>query len=208
MDWTNVLENTVSGIIVFILSSILTFVFFKFFKKRKEKDAPPDIRYQTNIHPYFKNPFLISLFITIFLFVLTGFFLIYSDTLYYYIYTIFAATIFLMITYLIYENQCPNCKKIFHKKLIDKVTIKEEKRPYRYRDETVYYYSDGSLKERKFTGPLKTIMETFRTEKEYYECTSCHHKWDKIVETNLDIGNRPKPNKVMTKVKPPEDLSY
>ena len=208
MDWTNVIENTISGIIVFIISSIITFVFYKIFGKLKEKDTPSENRYKAEIHPYFKNPFLISLFVTSLLFVLTIFFAIYSPTLFYHIYSGIGAFIFIMITYLIYENQCPNCKKIFHKKLIDKETLKEEKRPYRYRDETIYYYSDGSVKERKFTGPLKTIMETIRIEKEYYECTSCHFKWDKIFERNLDIKNRPKPNEVRTKIKPPEDFSY
>ena len=208
MDWTNIIENTISGIIVFVISSIITFIFYKIFGKRKEKDTPSEDKYKTDIPPYFKNPFLISLFITSLLFVLTIFFAIYSPTLYYHLYLVMGALIFVMITYWIYENQCPNCKKIFHKKLINKETLKEEKRPYRYRDETIYYYSDGSEKERKFTGPLKTIMETIRTEKEYYECTSCHHKWDKILERNLDIGNRPKPNKIRSKIKPPNNYDF
>jgi amino acid permease len=208
MNWENIIENTISGFIVFALSSIITFIFYKLFKKRKEKNEPKRERYQTDINPYLKNPFLISLFITIFLFVLTGFFLIYSGSLYYYNYTMVAGTILLIITYLIYDNQCPNCKKIFHKKLKDKITMKDEKRPYRYRDETIYYYTDGSIKERKFTGQLKTILETYRTEKLFYECDSCHHKWERIKETNLDIGNRPKPNKVTTKIKPPENYNF
>jgi len=208
MNWESIIENTISGLIVFLLTSILTFIFYKLFKKKKEKDLPKDLGYKNNIYLYLKNPFLISLFVTIFLFVLTGFFLIFSNTLYYYMYSMLIGIIFLIITYWIYENQCPNCKKIFHKKLIKKDTLKDEKRPYRYRNETIYYYSDGSEKERKFTGPIKTIMETIRTEKEFYECTSCGYKWDKIFERNLDIENRPKPNEVMTKIKPPENYGF
>lgn len=206
MDWANILEGIVSGLFVFIISSIITFIFYRLFGKRKEKDTSSKIK--TNFNDYLKNPFLISLFVTSFLFVLTIFFAIYFPTIYYHMYTLIGAFISAMITYWVYENQCPNCKKIFHKKLINKVTLKDEKRPFYYRDLTIYLYSDGSEKERKYTGPEKTRMETWRTEKEFYECTSCGHKWDKIFERNLDKESRPKPNIVRTKIKPPNDYNF
>jgi len=202
MDWENIVENIISGIIVFAVSSLITYIFYKFFGKRKDTIA--NDKYKVSDQPYYRNPFLISLFITSLLLVLSVFFIIFFSTLYYHLYSLIGVFVFVMLTYWIYENQCQNCKKIFHKKLVDKEILKEEKRPYRYGEETIYYYSDRTEKERKFTEPFKTIMETIRTEKEYYQCTSCHHKWDKFIERNLDIENRPKPNKVITKIKPPE----
>jgi hypothetical protein len=85
--------------------------------------------------------------------------------------------------------------------------LKEEKRPYHYRDETIYLYSDGSEKDHKYSGEEKIKMETWRTEKEFYNCTSCNHNWDKIFEKNLDIDNRPKPNKVRTRFNPPNPFN-
>ena len=141
---------------------------------------------------------------TTFIIVLTFFSMVYSWQIFNYIYLIIADFGFGFVTYWIYNNQCPKCNAIFNKKLIDKQTLKEEKRPYYYRDETIYYYSDGkTLKDRKFHGPEKKKMETWRTEKEFYECQSCNHKWDKIFERNFDINNRPKANKITTRFKAP-----
>ena len=208
MDWTNILEGIISGVSATIISTIIVFIFTKLFGQRKNKDKSSESINQTNFKSTFKNPFLISLFITSFIVVLTFFSLVYSWTTYNYIYLTIAALILGIITYLIYENQCPNCNRIFHKKLINKETLKEEKRPYYYRDSTIYRYSDGSEKEHRYTGKEKTRMETWRTEKEFYECTSCGHKWDKIFERNLDINSRPKPNIVRTRFKPPNNFDY
>jgi len=208
MDWTNILEGTIGSLFAFFISTIIVFIFNKFIGKRKYKDESLESETKTNFGSFFKNPFLISLFITSFFVVLTFFSIVYSWTTYNYIYLTIAASIFGIITFFIYENQCPNCKRIFHKKLINKEILKDEKRPYYYRDLTIYLYSDGSEKERRYTGEEKIRMETWRTEKEFYECTSCHHKWDKISERNLDIDSRPEPNIVRTKIKPPNDYEY
>lgn len=202
MNWINILEGVISSLIATFISTIIVLVFLKLFGREKEKDKSSETK------NWIKNPFLISLFITSFISVLTFFSLVYLWETFNYIYLGSASLILIIITYFIYENQCPNCNRVFHKKLINKEVLREEKRPYRYRDLTIYLYSDGSEKDRKYSGKEKIIMETWRTEKEFYECTSCHHKWDKIFERNLDIDNRPKPDIVRTRFKPPNSLDY
>jgi hypothetical protein len=205
MDWTNILEGIISGIFATLISTFIIYIFTKMFGQQKNKDKSSENISQTTSKSTFKNPFLISLFITSFTVVVTFFSFVFSWTTIN-IYLSIAALVLGVITYWIYGNQCPNCNRIFHKKLINKETLKEEKRPYRYRDLTIYLYSDGSEKDRKYTGEEKTRMETWRTEKEFYECTSCHHKWDKIFERNLDANNRPKPNIIRTKIRPPDSF--
>lgn len=104
----------------------------------------------------------------------------------------------------------PECNAIFKKKTIHEEILKEEKRPYNYQDETIYYYSDGkTVKDRRFHGSRKTIMETWRTKKEFYECQAkgCGHKWDRIKTDNLGKHNRPKPNEITTKTPVPNNFN-
>lgn len=129
--------------------------------------------------------------------------MVYQWQIFNYIYLILADFGLGFVTYWIYNNQCPKCNVVFKKKTINKETLKQEKRPYSYRDCTIYLYNDGSEKDKKFDGKEKTKMETWRTEKEFYECQACGYKWDKIFERNLDKDNRPKPNIVRTKFNPP-----
>jgi len=208
MDWTNILEGTIGSLFAFFISAIIVFIFNKFVGQQKHRDSSMEKKNKINLVIFLKNPFLLSLFITSFLFIITFFSLVYSWSVDYSVYLSIAAFILGIITYLIYENQCPNCKKIFHKKFVKEEIIKDEKRPHHYRDLTIYYYSDGSEKERKYTGPEKTRMETWRTKKEYYECTSCGHKWDKVSVNNLDKDSRAKPNIIKTKIKPPDNYDF
>jgi hypothetical protein len=208
MDWANILEGTIGSLFAFLISTIVVYFFNKFISQRKYKEKPLESKTKTNFESFYKNPFLVSLFITSFLFIITFFSFVFLWSIDYSTYLTIASFIFGIITFLIYENHCPNCKKIFHKNLINKITLKDEKRPFYYRDLTIYLYSDGSEKERRYSEKEKTRMETWRTEKEFYECTSCSHKWDKIFERNLDKDSRPKPNIVRTKIKPPDDYDF
>ncbi len=203
MNLTNILEGIISGVSAALISTVIIFIFTKLFSQKIQKSELADDNNSANFKSFYKNPFLISLFVTSFMVVLTFFSWVYAWTTFNFIYLFIASFSLGFITNWIYNNQCPNCNRIFSKKLINKETLKEEKRPYHYRDETIYLYSDGSEKDRKYSGKEKTKMETWRTEKEFYECKICSHKWDKIFERNLDIDNRPKPNIVRTKIKPP-----
>jgi hypothetical protein len=200
MDGTSIVEGVISGVIATLISGFIVFI-IKILISRK---APDEEKKDAKISDFKTNPFLISLFATSFFVVLTFFSMVYAWTTFNSGYTILASFLLGLVTVWIYNNQCPRCNKIFNKKLVKKEKIHEEKRPYRYREETIYLYSDGSEKERKYRGKEKTRMETWRTEKEYYECTSCGYNWDKIFERNLDKDNRPKPNIVRTKTKPPD----
>jgi len=208
MNWNNIIEGIISGISATLISTIIIFLFKKVIegKTKKETDKVEKVDLSGSV---LNNPFLISLFITSFIIVLTFFSMVYQWQVFNYVYLIVADFGLGFITYWLYNNQCPKCNAIFKKKTINKETLKEEKRPYHYRDETIYYYNDGeTIKDRKFHGKEKTKMETWRTEKEFYECQSCGHKWDKIFERNLDKDNRPKPNKVRTRFSPPNNFGY
>ena len=202
MDWNNILEAVISGSLATLIASIIIFIFKKILgnKSKKETDEVEKASLSVSV---FKNPFLISLFLTSFLIVLTFFSMIYQWQVFNFVYLIVADCGLGFVTYKIYNNQCPKCNSIFKKKLINKETLKEEKRPYHYRECTIYYYSDGSEKDKKFHGKEKTKIEIWRTEKEFYECQACGYKWDNIFERNLDKDNRPKPNIVRTKINPP-----
>lgn len=208
MDWNTILEGVISGVVATLISSAIIFIFKQIFKGNI-KNKPDKVEKADLSGSVLKNPFLISLFITSFIIILTFFSMIYSWKVFNYVYLLVADFGLGFVTYWIYNNQCPRCNAIFKKKLINKETLKEEKRPYHYRDETIYYYNDGkTIKDKKFHGKEKTKMELWRTEKEFYECQACNHKWDKIFERNLDKDNRPKPNKVRTKFNPPNNLGY
>ncbi len=208
MDWTNILEGVISGVAATLISMFLTWIFTKLIFPKLKKGQKMDTKCILSIKFYCFSPFIISLFLTSFFVVLTFFSLVYSWTTFNYVYLLLASAVLGFITYSIYNNQCPNCYRIFQKKLIKKDTMKEEKRSYHYRDCTIYLYTNGSEKDRKYHGKEKIKMETWRTEREFYECQSCGHKWDKIFERNLDINNRPKPNIIRTRFNPPNHFEY
>lgn len=204
MDWTNIEEGIISAVSATLISSIIVAIFNYIFGRKKDNDKSQEANTKSVRKSFLQNPFYISLFITSFFSVITFFSLVYSWKTFNFSYLFLATCVLAMITYGVYNDQCPNCNRIFSKKLIKKEKLNEEMRPYHYRTETIYYYSDGqTIKDRKYTGSEKKRMETWRTEKEFYECTKCGHTWDKIVEKNLDEANRPKPNHVTTKTKLP-----
>jgi hypothetical protein len=208
MNWTTVLEGIISGVSATLISTIIIFIFKKIFEKKTKKEHKK-VQKADLEGSLLRNPFLISLFITSFIIVLTFFSMVYQWQVFNFVYLLVVDVGLGFITYWIYNNQCPNCNAIFKKKLIDKKTLREEKRPYHYREETIYYYNDGeTIKERKFHGKEKTRMETWRTEKEFYECQACDYKWDKRFEKNLDKDSRPKPNEVITKSEAPDAFNY
>lgn len=199
MDGASLIEAVISGVFATLISGLIVFLIKILISRKTSDERKKDIK----LTDFKTNPFLIALFVTSFFVVLTFFSIVYSWTTYNSGIMILASFFSGFITYQIYYNQCPSCNRIFKKKMVNKEKISEEKRPYNYQDLTIYLYSDGSEKERKYHGKQKTIMETWRTEKEFYECKACGHKWDELFERNLDIDNRPKPNTVRTKTKPP-----
>lgn len=199
VDGTNIIEGVISSVIAALISGVIVFIIRILISRKTSDEGKKEIK----VSDFKTNPFLISLFVTSFFVILTFFSIVYAWTTFNSGYLTLASISLFFITSWIYHNQCPSCNRIFNKKLVKKEKVHEEKRPYRYREETIYLYSDGSEKERKYHGKEKTRMETWRTEKEYYECTSCGYNWDKLFERNLDIDNRPKPNIKKTKTKPP-----
>jgi transposase-like protein len=91
--------------------------------------------------------------------------------------------------------------------MTNKETIKEEKRPWYYRDLIIYLYTDGAEKNREYSKEEKTRIETWRTEKEHYQCEKCGYNWERIFERNLDEQTRPKIQKtIRTRFKNPNGV--
>ena len=204
MNFSAISEWIISTVVGTLISSLIIFLArFIFYKKSEESSlGKPSVSL-----PFFKDVFLISLFITSFLVVLTFFSFIYSWQVPNGAYLLVASVCMAFATKWAYNNQCPRCRAVFHgKSLVNKETLREEKRPYKYRDETRYLYTDGAVKNNVFHGPLKTIMETYRIEKEYYKCLTCDYKWDETFERNLDEKNRPKPEIIRTNFRNPNDV--
>ncbi len=198
MNWNNTLEGIVSSLSATFISFIITIFYKRIFSKK--------IKQNNSLNKEKISPFTISLFLTVFVVVLTFFSLIYNWTIFNYVYLFIADFVLIFVTYGIYNNQCPNCNRIFTKQLIDKQVTKEEKRPYSYRDCTMYLYADGSEKNRIYNGKERTKMETWRIEKEFYKCEKCNHEWSRLFERNLDENNRPKPNIIRVKDYPPSPI--
>lgn len=189
MSWQNMGEGLVSSMAGTL---ILNFLFQNINKKSNEK-----IKFS-----FPKDPLLITLSITIFFGILSLFGFYYEWVKFSYLVVI--AFVFGFLTFLIYEKQCPKCKKIFSNNRMHTEVLHKEKRPYKYRDLTIYYYSDGTEKNRKHHGKEKTRIETIETRQGFYEC-SCGHKWKKSpYKINLDLESRPKPDKVRTTIRNPE----
>ena len=201
MNWTTISEGVISTVVGTLVSAFLIFLTKSLFYKKSE------ITQKNEQVPIFQDLFLITLFLTSFFIVLTFFSLVYQWVTFNAAYLILASIGLGFTTVLTYRKQCPNCRRVIHaKKLMKKETLSEEKRPYIYRDETVYLYTDGTVKDRVFNGPQKTIMETWRMEKESYECESCHYKWEEAFEKNLSANNRPKPTRRKTNYRNPNNF--
>lgn len=198
MEFNIIVTNIGIGIISSIIATIIIAIYNNFFNKKQYKS---DNFLEKQLQ--YKDPVIIFGFITIILLSLTLFGMRYNWTSFPYIFM--AALLTGMATKILYEKQCPECKKIT-KKLENKETLREEKRPYKYREEKITLYSDGEIKERKPYGKTKTIMETFRLSKELYKCinSECNHKWSETIDENLDIENRPKPHIKKTNEKNPD----
>ena len=155
MNWNNILEGIISGVSATLISSAIIYILKKIFEKKTNKENSGEVQRADLSGSVLNNPFLISLFLASFVIVLTFFSLVYQWQTFNYIYLIVADFGLVLVTNWIYNNQCPECNKIFKKKLINKETLKDEKRPYHYRDCTIYLYSDDSEKDRKYHGQEK-----------------------------------------------------
>ena len=189
MSWQNLGEGIIASVIGTLIINLI-------FQNIKNKSGE-------KIRLYFpKDPFLISLSITIFFGILSLFGFYYGWEKFAYLIVI--AGVFGAITGLIKEKQCPKCKKIFSNNRVHTEILRKEKRPFHYRDCIIYYYSDGVEKNRKYSGKEKTRMESIEIKQDFHEC-GCGNKWKKSpYQINLDEHSRPKPDKVRTNIRNPE----
>lgn len=200
MNWVNIFEGALGSLIATVVSAIVTVLYARFVSPRFKEGSG-----QENLRQSYKDPFSIFLFLTVFLSVLSFFSLVYDWVLFNFVYLLLATIVVGVISALIFKNQCPKCKHIFSRKLVNKVTMHQEERPYRYRDCTIYLYTDGSEKDRKY-GKELVRMETWRLEKLFFKCYDCSHEWDEVEEKNLDKNSRPEPNTIRTNKRPPSQF--
>lgn len=141
--------------------------------------------------PFYKNPLIISI-ATIFIFITSILFSIFrshtSPLFSLIILILFFINIIFIIIFKI--TQCPNCKRVFAKKHIKKDFIKTAKRPWAYRIETKYLYSDGSYKNSTYS-KWKERIESINIYKNTKQCKYCRYRWTEIEEVNLDKNTRP-----------------
>ena len=193
MNWTSIMEQTIAQLIASAIGAIfLTWVIPKILHKKTEiKETKSK---SINLFP-------IAVFITSFFAILSifGFYYQWEKFAYLAVITI----VLVMATSWIYQRQCPNCKSVFENRRTNTEVIKKEQRTYHYRPLTIYYYSDGTEKNRQYDKHEKTRIENIEIRRDYFECSCGHKWWSAPYEVNLNLESRPKPNKVKTQIRNP-----
>lgn len=101
-----------------------------------------------------------------------------------------AALIYAIVLYYLNSKKCPNCKRVFGKEHVRTEFVRIEKRPWEYRIENRYFYSDGTYKNSTF-GEWRKRIEKIKILKHVKECKFCGFKWTENEEENLDYATRP-----------------
>jgi len=144
--------------------------------------------------PFYKDSLSISIATAlIFTFLLPVYFSIFFVLLF--------TNILFIISFVL--TRCPNCKRVFAKEQIRRDFEKIEYRPYIYRVETKYLYSDGTYKNSQFS-EQKTKMERILVHRNVKKCKYCGYNWPQKEERNMDKSSRPSTIKIYkTKIKNP-----
>ncbi len=130
---------------------------------------------------FYKNPLILSI-------VTAVLFLILSPLSYTILLMLLFVNVVLIIIFSV--TRCSNCKRVFAKDHVSRDFEKIEKRPWEYRVETRYLYSDGSYKNSNYT-EWRTRIERIKIFKNTKECIYCGYKWAEKEEENLDKATRP-----------------
>jgi len=116
------------------------------------------------------------------------------------------------ITFLFYQNQCPKCKRVFSLEKISDEVIKEWEEPKQYKEQTIYYYSDGFTEKDVKYGETKTFNARYEKHKEGFNCKKCgetHYKTKDVFLNKNDWLRVTTPNKITTSTKPPKvDMGF
>lgn len=194
------LDAILENIIVEILISISSLMVSIFLPKLIRKDKKAIVKYDPLSIAIFIESFLIFNLIANISF--WGKF--ESNT-----FLILVSIIFGCLTYYIYNQQCPSCKKFIRaKKRIDSKVIKEFTRDWKYQPMKIWLYSNGNVWKKKSIGNEKTRTENWIIRQDFYECSFCGYKWDSgHYDVNLDKKTRPKHEEIRTDKRDP-DQSY
>lgn len=191
----SIYENIIAEIIVLILSSICAILLPKLFEKEKS-----NIKFDPlSVAIFIESIFVINLIINL---------SFWNNQKLTVLLTLFSIVFGYIIAY-IYEHQCPSCKKFIKaRKIIEKKTVKEFTKPFKYQQKKVLLYSNGKVWKNIPLGKEETRMENWVTKQIFYECNYCNHKWDSgHIDENLDKKTRPKPIREKTNKKDPNKQS-
>ncbi len=199
MNFQNIFEGIIASLIATVISGSVVFLYSRI----KGKSTIMKGNRSSHFDISKINAFAVGLFLTVFFAILSlaGFYWEWAKFP-----SLVAITIGLgFLTGLIYQNQCPHCKKIFTKKHVGRETIKEEKIPHEYYDTIVYLFTDGTVKDRVKDKKKKKWVEIVRVIKDYFTCTSCKHNWDSsLKQITMNESDRPKPIVKKTQYRNPE----
>ena len=131
--------------------------------------------------PLYKNPLIISIFTAAIL-------LLLSPLSYKIFLTLFSINLIFIIVFI--KTKCLNCKRVFVKMHVSRDFEKMERRPWEYRIETRWLYSDGSHKNSTYSEWKKRI-ERVKVYKNIKECKQCSYRWVERDEENIDSSTRP-----------------
>lgn len=154
-----------------------------------------------------RNPVYIAGGISIIILIITGllfYFNLYSNLQ---TYGIVALIISGGITFIFYQNQCQNCKRVFTLKRVSDEVIKEWEEPKQYNEKTIYYYSDGITQKDVKNGATKTFTARFERHKDGFNCKKCgenHYKERDVFLNKNDWLRVTAPNKVTTSTNKPQ----
>jgi len=110
------------------------------------------------------------------------------------------------IAFMINEDRCENCKKLFTKFYAGKEYIETKLQPHKFRFETRYLYSNGAYKNSSYSEE-QAREERVEYYRHIYKCKSCGHCTYSYSTKNLDINTRPNLVKevIKTTIKEPKE---
>lgn len=194
----NIFENVIAQIIVLGLSSLVGIFFPKLIRKEeKENDA-------------FKvDPLSITIFLTLVFVINFVLNLSFWENQKLTIFFTLGGIVFGFGSYLIYENQCPSCKRFIKaKNKVGEDRIREYTKKIPYQPMKVIKYSNGRIKEKEPFGKKKIRTEKWESKKEFYKCNFCSHEWDSG-QIEIPLFREKEEHKVIhTNEKDPEEPSF
>ena len=125
--------------------------------------------------------------------------------------TLFALTSLLFggLTYYIYDNQCPSCKRFIRaKNKIGEEVAKEFTKEIPYQPMKIIKYSNGRIKKSYPFGKRKVRTEKWERKTEFYKCNCCGYNWDSGQKDHPIFIEKERHDIVNTSERDPEEPTF